>query len=329
MRNAGLRSDRPGPGEDRIPVAAIVGPTAAGKTELSVEIAALMGAEIVSIDSAQVYAGMDIGTAKPTPAQRARVRHHLIDVCPASHELTVAEFQLLARAAIAEIAGRGRLPLLVGGSGLYWRAVVDDLEFPPRSPDVRARLEAEAADVGGEELHARLAMIDPTAADSIEPTNVRRTVRALEVMEITGNLFSDYSHAWNSYLSRYDLTVAGLTRSRSDLWARIEARVDSMMGAGLIREAESLGPDLSSTARQTLGYRQVLEADRSGSLEEIRDAIVRATKRFARRQESWFRRDPRIVWFDASAPDIAGRLARFLENGVDESPSPKSEGATN
>ena len=300
---------------ERIRIAAIVGPTAAGKTDLSVEIAARLGAEIVSVDSAQVYSGMDIGTAKPSPEQRAAVRHHLIDAYPPSHELAVAEFQSLARSSIATIAERGRLPLLVGGSGLYWRAVVDDLEFPPHSPDVRARLEDEAQAVGKEKMHARLAAVDPAAAASIDPTNVRRTIRALEVTEITGHLFSDYARAWTSYVGRYDLSVAGVTRARAELWARIEARVDLMMGAGLLSEARSLAPVLSSTARQTLGYRQILDAARGASPEVIRDEIVRATKRFARRQLSWFRRDPRVVWFDASAPDTVDRLLNLLTSG--------------
>jgi tRNA dimethylallyltransferase len=163
-------------------VGAIVGPTAAGKTDIAVEVAERLDAEIVSIDSIQIYSGMDIGTAKPTPDQRARVPHHLLDQRTPDHELTVAEFQDLARSAIAEIAGRGRLPLLVGGSGLYWRAVVDDLQFPPRSKDKRAQLEKAAANHGGEALFARLTELDPVAASVIAPSNTRRVIRALEVI---------------------------------------------------------------------------------------------------------------------------------------------------
>jgi tRNA dimethylallyltransferase len=294
-------------------VAAIVGPTAVGKTEVSLDVAERLGAEVISIDSMQIYQGMDIGTAKPSAADRARISHHLIDLRPPSHELTVAEYQSLARAAIDDVAGRGRLPLLVGGSGLYWRAVVDNLDFPPRSARVRADLEAEAQEVGGDELHRRLQKVDSVAAAAIAPANVRRTVRALEVLEITGRPFSDFAKAWGSYASRYALSVAGLKRTHSDLFSRIEARVDRMMAAGLAGETETLAAaGMSAAARQALGYRQVLEADPDASTTQIRDEIVRATKRFARRQESWFRTDPRVVWFDASEPLFITRLVDFL-----------------
>jgi tRNA dimethylallyltransferase len=294
-------------------VAAIVGPTAVGKTEVSLDVAERLGAEVISIDSMQIYQGMDIGTAKPSAADRARISHHLIDLRPPSHELTVAEYQSLARAAIDDVVGRGRLPLLVGGSGLYWRAVVDNLDFPPRSARVRADLEAEAQEVGGDELHRRLQKVDSVAAAAIAPANVRRTVRALEVLEITGRPFSDFAKAWGSYASRYALSVAGLKRTHSDLFSRIEARVDVMMAAGLAGETETLAAaGMSAAARQALGYRQVLEADPDASTTQIRDEIVRATKRFARRQESWFRTDPRVVWFDASEPLFITRLVEFL-----------------
>jgi tRNA dimethylallyltransferase len=294
-------------------VAAIVGPTAVGKTEVSLDVAERLGAEVISIDSMQIYQGMDIGTAKPSAADRARISHHLIDLRPPSHELTVAEYQSLARAAIDDVVGRGRLPLLVGGSGLYWRAVVDNLDFPPRSARVRADLEAEAQEVGGDELHRRLQKVDSVAAAAIAPANVRRTVRALEVLEITGRPFSDFAKAWGSYASRYALSVAGLKRTHSDLFSRIEARVDVMMATGLAGETETLAAaGMSAAARQALGYRQVLEADPDASTTQIRDEIVRATKRFARRQESWFRTDPRVVWFDASEPLFITRLVEFL-----------------
>jgi tRNA dimethylallyltransferase len=294
-------------------VAAIVGPTAVGKTEVSLDVAERLGAEVISIDSMQIYQGMDIGTAKPSAADRARIPHHLIDLRPPSHELTVAEYQSLARAAIDDVVGRGRLPLLVGGSGLYWRAVVDNLDFPPRSARVRADLEAEAQEVGGDELHRRLQKVDSVAAAAIAPANVRRTVRALEVLEITGRPFSDFAKAWGSYASRYDLSVAGLKRTHSDLFSRIEARVDRMMAAGLAGETETLAAaGMSAAARQALGYRQVLEAGPDASTSQIRGEIVRATKRFARRQESWFGADPRVVWFDASEPFFLSQLVEFL-----------------
>ena len=296
-------------------VAALLGPTAVGKTELAVGVAERLRAEIVSIDSIQIYTGMNVGTAKPTADQRARVPHHLVDLLPVSHELTVAQFQLLARKAIADIAERGRLPLLVGGSGLYWRAVVDDLRFPPRSQRVRARLEAETAAEGGDRMHRRLHELDPVAAASIAPANARRTIRALEVIEITGRPFSEFAKEWTRYEALYDLRAAGLTRPRADLHRRIEARIGHMLANGLIEEAHRLGAGaMSRAARQALGYGQILEAGIGASRSEIGDAIARATRRFARRQESWFRSDPRIMWFEASAPRISEQLCSFLSS---------------
>lgn len=291
-------------------VAALVGPTAVGKTELSLQVAEALDGEIVSIDSMQVYVGMDIGTAKVSREERERVPHHLLDLRGPDHELTVEEFQRLARAAIAGVTERGKLPLLVGGSGLYLRAVVDDLEFPPRSAEVRASLEADVEELGAEVLHGRLAELDPAAAAKIEPGNARRTVRALEVIAITGRPFSENA-SWDSYTSIYDLRIAGLTRPREQLFARIEARVDSMLATGLVEEARGLAGQLGRTARQALGYKQILDVP-DAALGDIRDEIVRATKRFARRQESWFRADPRVRWFDlseAGVDDVAGFLA--------------------
>ena len=290
-------------------VAAIVGPTAVGKTEVSLRVAEDLGAEIVSVDSMQVYRGMDVGTAKPSPAEMRRVPHHLVDLREPSHELTVAEFQDLGREAIAGITGRGKLPLLVGGSGLYFRALVDDLEFPPRSDDVRRGLELEAEEGGAEALYARLRDADPVAAARMEPGNVRRIVRALEVIEITGGRFSD-NVTWDRYESRYDLAVAGLERERPDLHRRIDARVEAMLRNGLVAEAEAVlsrGP--GRTARQALGYRQIYEGGDG-------DDIARATKRFARRQLAWFKSDPRVLWFDAAAPDLDGRLAAFFRSSL-------------
>lgn len=289
-------------------VAAIVGPTAVGKTELSLRIAEELGAEIVSLDSMQVYRGMDVGTAKPDAETRARVPHHLLDLFEPDHEVSVSEFQDLARRVIADISDREKLPLLVGGSGLYYRAVVDELSFPPRRDDVRQRLEEEADELGSDALYERLKALDPKAALKIEPGNTRRTVRALEVIEITGRPFSD-NVTWESYESIYDLTVVGLTRPRDELFEFIERRVDAMLEAGLIDEAKRVAArGMSRTARQALGYRQILEGD----AERIRDAIVKATKRFARRQESWFRADPRIECFDLSEPDTEGRIQARL-----------------
>ena len=292
-------------------VAAIVGATAVGKTELSVAVANQVDAEIVSVDSMQIYRGMDVGTAKPDHAVRTAVRHHLLDVFEPSNDVSVAEFQGLARAAVADIAERGHLPLLVGGSGLYHRAVVDDLRFPPRSPEVRSALEAEIEELGSSALHDRLSELDPTAALRIEPANARRIVRALEVIQVTGKRFPD-SDAWERYKSIYTLAVAGLTRPREVLFERIERRVDAMLAGGLVEETERLkGRSPNPAVRQALGYRQILESQ-GATRRELRDAIVRATKRFARRQESWFRSDPRVEWFDARRDDVEDQVVAFL-----------------
>jgi len=292
-------------------VGAIVGATAVGKSDLAVAVAGELDAEIVSIDSMQIYRGMDIGTAKPDEKTRAAIPHHLLDVFEPTDDVSVADFQGLARAAIADITERGHLPLLVGGSGLYHRAVVDDLRFPPRSPEVRSALEAEIEESGSAALHDRLRELDPVAAERIEPHNSRRIVRALEVIQVTGKRFSA-NDSWDRYESIYTLGVAGLTRPREALFERIERRVDAMLDGGLLDEVERLeqrSPNLM--ARQALGYRQILESP-GVPRPELREAIVRATKRFARRQESWFRSDPRIVWFDAEREDTATEVVAFL-----------------
>jgi tRNA dimethylallyltransferase len=293
-------------------VAAIVGPTAVGKTRVALDVAEALDAEIVSMDSMQIYKGMDIGTDKASPEMRARVRHHLIDLHPPMHDLTVAEFQTLARVAIEDIVNRGKLPILVGGSGLYFRSVVDDLNFPPRSPEVRADLEEEAERIGARALHSRLSDVDPTAATRIEPDNLRRTIRALEVIELTGRPFSE-NEGWDSYESRYDLTVAGLTRPRPELYFRIDERALAMIEQGLLDEVAGLRESgIGTTAAQALGYRQVLEAEPGTTNFELVERIARATRRFARRQESWFRADPRIRWFEAGEPDVALAVVEHL-----------------
>ena len=296
-------------------VVAIVGPTAVGKSAAAVDVAAQLDAEIVSVDSMQIYRGMDVGTDKPNAEVRRRVPHHLLDVCDPCQEITAKRFQRLARAAIEDIQERGRLPLLVGGSGLYWRAVVDDLDFPPRSPELREALEKEAEETGAKALYARLEGKDPAAAARIEPANVRRVIRALEVIALTGHKFSEQG-AWGRYGSRYRLAVAGLTLPRSDLFERIERRVEDMLARGLIAEAQGIeASGLSTTARQALGYRQALEAGRDAAPEIVGKAVVAATKRFARRQESWFRADPRVVWFDARDAALVPSLVAFFTSG--------------
>lgn len=296
-------------------VAAIVGPTAVGKTELSIRVAEALGAEIVSVDSMQVYRGMDIGTATATEEQRARVPHHLLDIVDPTHDVTVSEFQEAARAAIVDISSRGKLPLLVGGSGLYFRAVVDRLEFPPRAQEIRDRLEDEVENMGPVALHHRLEELDPVAASRIEASNARRTIRALEVIEITGRPFSE-NDSFDVYESVYTLAVVGLTLPRDRLFERVEARVDSMLQTGLVQEARLVeGNGMGRTARQALGYRQILDHP-DAPVSELRDGIVAATKKFVRRQEAWFRADPRITWFDASEPHLVRRVQEHFEGSL-------------
>lgn len=292
-------------------VAAIVGPTAVGKSAIAVEVAEALGGEIVSIDSMQVYSGMDIGTDKATTDMRWRVPHHLLDHWLPSHNVTVSEFQAEARSAINHITKREKLPVLVGGSGLYFRAVVDDLSFPPRSANVREALELELEELGAAALHRRLEQLDAPAASKIEPANARRIVRALEVIELTGQPFSD-NDSFDRYDSIYDLVVVGLSRPRAQLYERIERRVGRMLELGLIEEARTLADlGVGRTARQGLGYRQIHDSP-DADQGVLHDEIVRATKRFARRQESWFRADPRVEWFDADEPGCAANLTELF-----------------
>jgi tRNA dimethylallyltransferase len=286
------RDERPGP------VLALVGPTASGKTALALELAPRLGAEVVSADAMLVYRGMDIGTAKPSPAERARVPHHLVDLVEPAEEFSVARFQPLARAAIADVLARGRVPLLVGGSGLYFHAVVDQFAFPPTEPAVRARLEAAAAGDGLAALYARLSAVDPAAAARIQPANRRRIVRALEVVELTGRPFSSWRDALDQPVSRYRLTALGLDPGGDVLRARVADRVQVMVAAGLVEEVRRLAQrPISRTARQALGYKELLDALQAGTpAEDALAQVVRRTRAYARRQLAWFRRDARIRW---------------------------------
>ena len=296
-------------------VVAVVGPTATGKSDLAVALAERLDGEIVNADSMQLYAGMDIGTAKLPLEARRSVPHHLLDVWPISKSAAVAAYQQLARAAIAEIRMRRRVPILVGGSGLYLRGALDRLEFPGESPDIRARLYAEQEHAGAPALHARLATLDATAAASILPTNGRRIVRALEVIELTGGPFIATMPGFESV---YDCVHLGL--DRDDLDERVEQRVARMMATGFLDEVRGLLPNGlrdSPTAGKALGYAQLLgcldDGGRVvGDLDEAVAGTVRATRRFVRRQRSWFRRDPRIRWFDAATPDVLQRLLAAL-----------------
>lgn len=286
------------------PLLALVGPTASGKTAASIALAERLGAEIVAVDSMAVYRGMDVGTATPSPEERARVPHHLLDVADPREPFSVARFQALARRALEDIAEHGRRPLLVGGSGLYFRAVVDDLEFPGTDPGLRRSLEAEAEAVGAERLHRRLADLDPPAAAKIEAANVRRTVRALEVAALTGRPFSSYAHAWDRY-PEGRCRPAGVRIRPGILAERIESRVRRMVEEGLLEEVDALlerGFEPFLTASQAIGYLEAMQHLRGVlTVEEAMERTVRRTRALARRQMAWFRRDPRIRWFDAGA----------------------------
>lgn len=300
------------------PLLAIIGPTASGKTEAALEVARALGAEIVSVDSATVYRGMDVGTAKPTLEQRVSVPHHLIDVAEPSEPFTVARYQELAREAIDDIRSRGRRVLLVGGSGLYLRAIADDLAFPPTDPTVREGLQSEAAAVGARGLHRRLEELDPVAAGRIEPDNVRRTVRALEVAELTGRPFSSFAAGWDRYPDGR-LRAAGVQIPRPVLADRIERRVRAQVNGGLLDEVRGLvdrGLSGWLTASQVIGYAEFAR-HLQGEI-DLQDAIARTctrTRALARRQLAWFRRDPRIRWFEvgeAGATAMVGEMTEHL-----------------
>jgi tRNA dimethylallyltransferase len=291
------------------PIVAVVGPTAAGKTDLSLDLAERLRGEIVNTDAMAVYRGMDIGTAKPPAGERRGIPHHLLDLLDVRQPLTVAEFQQQARATIAELRGRGTTPVLVGGSALYTRAILDRFEFPATDPAVRARLEGELAEVGSGALHRRLATLDPEAAARILPENGRRVVRALEVIEITGRPFSA-SLPRLEYADPCTVQV-GVDIDRPTLDRRIELRVERMFADGFVDEVARLLDDglaEGRTAARAIGYPEVT-AYLAGelSLDEARERTVTATRRFARRQDSWFRKDPRITWVRYDAPDRVER----------------------
>ncbi|MEW1549999.1 tRNA (adenosine(37)-N6)-dimethylallyltransferase MiaA [Streptomyces tsukubensis] len=294
-------------------VIAVVGPTAAGKSDLGVFLARELGGEVVNADSMQLYRGMDIGTAKLTVEERGGIPHHLLDIWDVTEAANVAEYQRLARAEIDRLLAEGRTPVLVGGSGLYVRGAVDTLDFPGTDPAVRARLEGELDESGPGALHARLAAADPEAARAILPGNGRRIVRALEVIEITGKPFTANLPRHESV---YDTVQIGVDVARPELDERIARRVDVMWDAGFVDEVRALekqGLRDGLTASRALGYQQILAALAGECTEEeAREATVRTTKRFARRQDSWFRKDPRVHWLSGAAEDRAELPHRAL-----------------
>jgi len=295
------------------PVVAVVGPTATGKTALAVALARRFGGEIVNADSMQLYRGMDIGTAKPDDAERGGVPHHLLDIWHVRQPASVAEYRRLARAEIDRLRTAGTVPLLVGGSGLYIRAVLDELDFPGTDPTLRARLENELAALGSDELHARLARLDPAAAASVLPSNGRRIVRALEVIELTGGPFAA---SLPEPRPHYPVVGLALDRDPAELDERIAHRADRMWAAGFVAEVEALaaaGLREGPTASRALGYAQVLaQLDGLLSEQQARERTVSTTRRFVRRQRSWFRRDASLTWLDAARPDLVDAAAAVV-----------------
>lgn len=295
------------------PVAVIVGPTAVGKTEVALRLAGRLDGEIISADSRLFYRGMDIGTAKPTAEERARVPHHLVDVAEPDEPWSLAVFQRAAAEAIAGVHARGRLPFLVGGTGQYIQAVLQGWEIPRQEPDLvlRQALERWGQAVGHEGLHRRLAVVDPEAAGKIDARNVRRTIRALEVVLRTGRRFSEQRLRSNS---PYSLLIIGLKRPRTELYQRVDARIEAMLAAGLVEEVRGLlekgySPDLPTLS--AIGYREICAyLQGKMTLEEAVVQMKRLTRRFVRHQGAWFsEKDPSIHWFE-----VGERTMEEIEN---------------
>ncbi len=299
------------------PLVVVAGPTATGKSDLGIALAVELGGEVVNADAAQLYRGMDIGTAKLGTAERAGVPHHLLDVLDVPEPASVAAYQREARAVIERLRAAGRTPVLVGGSGLYVQAVVDDLEFPGTDPALRAELEAELAASGPAQLHARLAAVDPAAAAVVLPSNGRRIVRALEVIALTGRPFR--ASLPEPGPARYDGVLLAVDRPTDELDARIARRVARMFAAGFVDEVRGLLPAglrEGQTASRALGYQQVLTALDDGDMEKAAVDTVTGTRRFVRRQRSWFRRDKRITWLDGGTPDLLASALAAIRAGV-------------
>jgi tRNA dimethylallyltransferase len=288
----------------------LLGPTAVGKTEIAIQLAQRLNAEIISVDSRQIYRQMDIGTAKPTREERQAARHHLIDCVDISEPFSVADYQSLADTAIADIRNRDKRVLLVGGAGLYFRAIVDGLfEGPGADPALRKRLEGEVAQFGVDALHDRLRVCDPESADRIHPNNIVRVIRALEVYELTGTPMSELQQQWHPEKQRYPFIAFGLTMPRALLYRGIEQRVDVMLANGLIAEVKSLlaaGYARGTVALQSFGYRELIAyLDGDCTYIEAISQLKQNTRRFAKRQLTWFRKDTRIEWLDReSVPGI-------------------------
>ena len=302
----------------------LIGPTASGKTSVGLEVAERAGAEILSLDSMAIYRGMDIGTAKPTAAEQARVPHHLIDLAEPHEAFSTGRYVEAAEAAIADVAGRGRLPLFVGGTALYLKAMTEGLfDGPSADWPLRNRLKAEAAEHGSPALHERLRAVDPAAADRIHPNDLRRIIRALEVHQATGRPISEQQTQFGSPTARYECIVAGLRRDRAELYGRIDRRVDAMFAQGLVDEVRALlasPKGISHAAAQFVGYREVIAHLRGEwTLDDAREKIKTRTRQFAKRQLSWFRHIPGIRWVDAAEGAPLQRLADAVIDAVDVS----------
>ena len=295
-------------------VVVICGATATGKSDIAIEVAKAIGAEIINADSMQLYKGMDIGTAKLSLDERQGVPHHLLDILSVKEDSTVAWYQELARRTISEIHARNKHAVIVGGTGLYIKAILDDLNFPDTDPVIRARLESEALELGTDSLFARLQVEDPAAALAIDRANTRRVIRALEVIEITGQPFTANLPREDS--SRYpDAMQFGLVMEREYLRARIDLRVDQMWEKGFVAEVDQLITDgilEGATAQRAIGYSSLI-AMRSGSIneEEAKEETKRATRQYARRQETWFSRDARITWVAPHQPRLETILQKI------------------
>ena len=298
----------------------LLGPTAVGKTEIAIQLAQRLNAEIISVDSLQIYRQMDIGTAKPTPEEQQQARHHLIDCANISQPFSVADYQSHADTAIADIQSRGKQVLLVGGAGLYFRAVVDGLfKGPGADPALREQLEQEAAQHGVDVLHNRLRACDPESADRIHPNNVVRVIRALEVYELTGTPMSEHQQQWHPEKQRYPFIAFCLTMPRALLYHRIEQRVDMMLANGLIAEVESLlaaGYSRDTLALQSFGYKELIAyLDGKCTYIEAISQLKQNTRRFAKRQLTWFRKDTRIEWIDReSTPNVVSHILEKIED---------------
>lgn len=295
----------------------IVGPTAVGKTEIAIRMAQQLQAEIISADSMQIYRGMNIGTAKPAPEEQAGIPHHLLDIIEPGQPFSVADYQSLAREKIKEIANRGRLPILVGGTGLYVRAVIDPYNFIPANTDwdLRARLKSQALEAGLAALYQWLSDIDPIAAERIHPHDERRIIRALEVYQTTGHPLSFWEQSVDK-LPLYDLIMIGLERSREELYERINRRVESMLEQGLLLEAQDLlarGLDENFIASQAIGYKEFFAYLRGQeSLTEAKEKLKQGTRRYAKRQLTWFRADERIDWWELDENRTAVELVNEI-----------------